>query len=431
MIYKNELSNSENDLANIMNDIGKRAQKAAQIMAKANNDQKNLGLFKIAETIIEHKDLILKANAQDVALAKEKNLSKPLIDRLSLDEKRINSMVAGIKEIADLADPVGKKLVSWHNDKNGLDITQISVPIGVIGVIYESRPNVTADASAITLKSGNVCILRGGSESLNSSLSIVNAIHEGLKKANLPTDAVIIIPTKERMAVNIMLKMNNFIDLIIPRGGKGLCELVQKESSIATLLHLDGNCHTYVHEDADIEKAVKIVHNAKLRRTGICGATESLVIDKKIAELILPKIIDSLTKDGCEIRGDKSSIAIDKRVKAAIDADWYTEYLDAIISVKIANDITEAIEFINNHSSKHTEAIITEDLEAKNKFLAEIQSAIVMHNTSTQFADGYEFGLGGEIGIATGKLHARGPVSAPQLTTYKYIVSSDAAIRPL
>lgn len=418
-----------NIIQTIMTDIGKRAKTAASMIANASSADKNKALLAASEAILARQETILSANEKDITLAKTKSLDAAMIDRLTLTKARIESIAKGLKEIAALEDPVGKILNAWDRP-SGLHIQRITVPLGVIGIIYESRPNVTADAGGLSLKSGNVAILRGGSESAHSSAAIVACLHAGLASAGLPQDAIILVPTQDREAVGMMLRMSHFIDVIIPRGGKTLCQRVQEESRVPTLLHLEGNCHTYVHEQADIEKAVKVVYNAKLRRTGICGATESLIIDRAIADKALPKIVDRLTAGHCEIRGDAAACAIDQRIIAATEEDWDTEYLGPIISVKVVKDLQEAIDFINTHGSHHTDAIITEDQKSAHLFTRLIDSAIVMHNTSTQFADGGEFGMGAEIGISTGRLHARGPVGVEQLTIYKYIVSSDGVIRP-
>ncbi len=420
---------NENDMREQMLDIGKKAKESALILSNATTNAKNKAILESAKQIRLQKDNITTQNAKDMALAAEKGLDKAMLDRLELNDARIESMAKGLENIARLDDPVGRELSNWERP-SGLKIAKIAVPLGVIGIIYESRPNVTADAGALCLKSGNAAILRGGSESFNSSKAIIDCLHAGLKSAGLPTDCIQSIPTKDREAVGIMLTMPEYIDVIIPRGGKGLCKRVQDESKVPTLLHLDGNCHTYIHEDANAKMAVSVIYNAKLRRTGICGATESIVIDKNVVDRILPKIVDSLSAKNCEIRGDKAAQNADNRIVAASEDDWSTEYLDSIISVKTVDNIEEAIPFINKYSSHHTDAIITANEDAAGKYLKMIDSAIVMHNTSTQFADGGEFGMGAEIGISTGKLHARGPVGVEQLTTFKYTVKSDGITRP-
>lgn len=417
------------DIKQIMQDIGQRAKAASAVLSNTKTEAKNLALRKAAESLRKNTDKILAANQQDIAAGKAKGLEKAMIDRLELNGKRIAAIAQGLDEIAQLPDPVGKTLANWDRP-SGLDISRISVPLGVIGIIYESRPNVTADAGALCLKSGNAAILRGGSESANSSKAIVDCLHDGLREAGISEDAIQLVPVQDREAVGEMLTMAEYIDVIIPRGGKGLCKRVMEESRVPTLLHLDGNCHTYIHEKADKEMAVKVVSNAKMRRTGICGATESLVIDSSVAKEILPAIVDALASEGCQIRGDEQAQKIDSRIVPASEEDWDTEYLDAIIAVKVVANLDEAINFVNKHSSHHTDAIITADNGAAAQFLNRIDSAIVMHNTSTQFADGGEFGMGAEIGISTGRLHARGPVGVEQLTTYKYVVKSDGSVRP-
>ncbi len=409
--------------------LGQKAKEAYAVLAKASSEQKNKALIAAAKAIRENAKDILAANEKDIAIAKSNRANAAFLDRLALSPVRVEAMAKGLEEIAKLPDPVGKKLASWDRP-NGLNISRISVPLGVIGVIYESRPNVTADAGGLCLKSGNAVILRCGSDSFNSSRAIELAMQRGLAQADLPVEAIQLVPTNDRAAVTEMLQMSEYIDIIIPRGGKGLTEKIKNESRIATLLHLDGNCHTYIHAKADPEMAAKVTYNAKMRRTGICGATESIVIDEAVVDSILPLVIDQLAAAGCEVRGDERAQLADKRIKTASPADWFKEYLDAVVSVKTAKDIKHAIEHINFYSSHHTEAIITTDKKAAEQFLNEIDSAIVMHNASTQFADGGEFGMGAEIGISTGRLHARGPVGVEQLTTYKYIVEGSGQVRP-
>lgn len=421
---------NQKDLTVVMQNLGQRAKKAAAVLANASTEQKNAVLTAAVKAIHNRKSEIIAANAKDIEAAKAKGIEKAMLDRLLLNDSRIVSMANGLEAIAQLDDPVGNIIASWDRP-NGLKISRMSVPLGVIGIIYESRPNVTADAGALCIKSGNAAILRGGSESFYSSKVIVACLHEGLKSAGLDDAIVQLVPTTDREAVGLMLTMVDSIDIIVPRGGKGLCERVQNESKIPTLQHLDGNCHTYIHGSADEAMAVSVVENAKLRRPGICGATESLVIDKAIADAVLPKIVSVLSKAGCEIRGDKAACAIDNTIVAAENNDWDTEYLDLIVSVKIVEAIDEAIDFVNAHSSHHTDAIIAGDKKSAERFLREIDSAIVMHNTSTQFADGGEFGMGAEIGISTGRLHARGPVGVEQLTTYKYVVEGSGQTRPV
>lgn len=416
-------------ISTLMHDIGARARKAYGVLAEAKNADKDMALVMAAIHLREYRKDIIAANAKDVALAKEKGLDAAMIDRLVLDEKRIEAMAAGLETIATIPDPVNK-LLDEYERPNGLVIQRVSVPLGVIGIIYESRPNVTADAAALCIKSGNAAILRGGSESLHSSEAIIACLHHGLKAAGLPADCVQMVPTRDREAVGAMLTMVGLIDVIVPRGGKSLTKRVADESRIPTILHLDGNCHTYIHKEADETKAISVLLNAKMRRVGVCGSTESLLVDEAIAAQMLPNIVEALTKAGCEVRGDAKAQKIDARIKPASDDDWGTEYLAAIISVKIVGDVYEAIAHINQHGSHHTDAIITEHRDTARAFLRGVDSAIVMHNASTQFADGGEFGMGAEIGISTGRLHARGPVGAEQLTTYKYVVHGTGQVRP-
>jgi glutamate-5-semialdehyde dehydrogenase len=369
---------------------------------------------------------LLEANALDVLSVVNADKADSFVDRLKLTSQRIEDMAVALENITKLDDPVGRVLAQFDRP-NGLKITRVSTPIGVIGMIYESRPNVGADAGALCLKSGNAVILRGGSESLNSTRIIVECMATGLRAANLPATCIQLVDTDDRSAVAALLKCADYVDLVIPRGGRGLVELVRNQAQVPTLLHLDGNNHIYVDKDADLTKALNIIHNAKLRRTGVCGATESLVIDQTIANEFLPRLVNTL--ENCEIRGDIASQACDSNIKAASDADWDTEYLDAILSVKIVSGLEEALTFITKHSSKHTDAIITENNETAEVFMQTVDSAVVMHNASTQFSDGGEFGMGAEIGIATGKIHARGPVGLEQLTIFKYRVAGQGQIR--
>lgn len=408
--------------------LGIAARAAARQLALASTDVKNKALKLMAEAILQKKSVILEANAKDMAQAKQKGLTSAFLDRLALNNDRIEVMAKGLILIAELPEPVGKILAKIKRP-NGLEIDRISVPIGVIGVIYESRPNVTADAAGLCLKSGNAVILRGGSESFHSSHAIVAAIHEGLAKTELPVTAVQMVPTSDRSAVNEMLTMDKYIDVIIPRGSQQLVDHISAESRIPLFKHLAGICHTYIHQAAEKEMAKKVVHNAKLRRTGICGATEILLVDQAVMKSHLPLILSDLIEAGCEVRGDEQVVKLDARVKPAATKDYDTEFLDAIIAVKIIDDLSAAIEHINAHGTQHTDAIITEDRHAAARFLKEVDSAIVMHNASTQFADGGEFGMGAEIGIATGKLHARGPVGIEQLTTFKYQVHGSGQTR--
>ncbi|VUX46186.1 gamma-glutamylphosphate reductase [Candidatus Defluviicoccus seviourii] len=419
----------EADIAAMMESLGRKARAAASVLATATTAAKNEALNASARSIRTHAPAILAANARDVEAARARGLNAALIERLVLNEARIEAMAKGLEEIALLPDPVGQVIAAWERP-NGLAIERVRTPLGVIGVIYESRPNVTADAGALCLKAGNAAILRCGSESLQSSLAIMACLSEGLATAGLPEAAIQLVPTADRAAVGAMLRMTEWIDVIVPRGGKSLIERVTAESRVPLFKHLEGICHTYIHAKADAEMARRVTFNAKMRRPGICGATETLLIDRAVAARMLPPILDDLINAGCEIRGDAATQALDARVLPVSEADWDTEYLDAILSVRIVDGLEEAIAHIQRHSSQHTEAIITEDAAAAEAFVNRIDSAILLVNASTQFADGGEFGMGAEIGIATGKLHARGPVGVEQLTSFKYIVRGHGQCRP-
>jgi glutamate-5-semialdehyde dehydrogenase len=414
------------DIESMIIKLGKQAKSAAKVLACATTEQKNQALTIAANSLRQNMAKLLEANALDVLSVKKAGKADSFIDRLKLTPERIEAMAVALEDIAKLPDPVGRVLAKFDRP-NGLKITRVSTPIGVIGMIYESRPNVGADASALCLKSGNTVILRGGSESLNSTRIIVDCMETGLRGADLPATCIQLVDTNDRSAVAALLRCADYVDLVIPRGGRGLVELVRNEAQVPTLLHLDGNNHIYVDKDADLAKALSIIKNAKLRRTGVCGATESLVLDQAITVDFLPQLVNTLVN--CEVRGDLTAQSCDSRINAATDADWDTEYLDAIISVKVVEGLEEALSFIDTHSSKHTDAIITENDETAEVFLRSIDSAIVMHNASTQFADGGEFGMGAEIGIATGKIHARGPVGLEQLTIFKYRVAGQGQIR--
>jgi glutamate-5-semialdehyde dehydrogenase len=410
--------------------MGRAARDAAAHLREASTKVKNRALIAAADAIRAAEAQILAANDEDMRVAIGRDLGPALLDRLKLDGKRIEATAKGVAEVAALPDPVGRELARWKRP-NGLDIARVSTPIGVIGIIYESRPNVTADAGALCLKAGNVSILRGGSESLHSSRAIHAALVRGLEASGLPVGAIQLVPTADRAAVGFMLSgLNGAIDLIVPRGGKSLVGRVQAEARVPVLAHLEGICHTYVHEKADLEMARAIVLNAKMRRTGICGATETLLIDRSILNTHLKPILDDLAGAGCEIRGDAEIRANYPAAKPATEEDWRTEYLDAIIAVRAVDGVEEAINHIAAYGSQHTESIVTEDAGAAERFLSALDSAIVMHNASTQFADGGEFGMGAEIGIGTGKLHARGPVGVEQLTIFKYVVRGTGQIRP-
>lgn len=413
----------------LMRTLGNAAKAAARELATASTDAKNKALDEAAKAIRARKSDIQAANDLDVQGAKDKGLTPAMIDRLVLNDERIEGMAAGLQAIAQLPDPVGRVLADWDRP-NGLKIRRVAVPLGVIGVIYESRPNVTADAGALCLKAGNASILRGGSESFHSSGAIHACLVDGLKAAGLPEAAISRVPTKDRDAVGEMLTMVGVIDVIVPRGGKSLIERVTADSKVPLFKHLEGICHTYVDGGADIEKARAIVLNAKMRRTGICGATETLLMDRRLSGEVLKSFVTDLIDAGCEVRGDAATQAADARVIAAQDADWDTEYLDAIVSVKTVDGVRGAMDHIQAHSSGHTDAILTEDDQAATMFLNGVDSAIVMHNASTQFADGGEFGMGAEIGISTDKMHARGPVGVEQLTSFKYQVIGTGQTRP-
>ncbi|WP_458790696.1 glutamate-5-semialdehyde dehydrogenase [Yoonia sp. MH D7] len=413
------------DVTAVVAGLGQRAKAAAQELALATAEQRNQALNEAAKELRARMSEILAANATDLDSISGKDAA--FIDRLTMTEDRVSAMADAVDAIAKQSDPLGRTLASFDRP-NGLKIDRVSVPIGVIAMIYESRPNVGSDAGALCVKSGNAVILRGGSESLHSSRVIVACLAAGLKAAGLPEDAVQLVDTRDREAVKLLLHSTETVDLVIPRGGRGLVSLVQKEARVPTLLHLDGNNHSYIHESADVEKAVGIVQNAKMRRTGICGATECVVIDRKISATVLPLLATAL--GDCELRGDAEAQGILPSIVAATDEDWDTEYLSNIISVKIVGDLSEAIAFVQDHSSGHTDAIISEDMGAAKRFMSAIDSAVVMHNASTQFADGGEFGMGAEIGIATGKMHARGPVGAEQLTSFKYLVFGSGQQRP-
>ena len=418
------------DTATLMAGIGRRAKAAARPLAIAGTERKNAALTAMADAVLRNEKTIIEANAIDVANGEESGLSPAMMDRLKLTPERIAAMATGIREIADLADPVGEVIAQWTRP-NGLAIERVRTPLGVIGVIYESRPNVTADAGALCLKAGNPVILRGGSDSLNSSAAIHACLVEGLKAADLPEDAIQLVPTTDRAAVGEMLAgLSGNLDVIIPRGGKSLVERVQSEARVPVFAHLEGICHLYIDRSADLDMAVKIAVNAKMRRTGICGAAETLLIDRAVAPTHLVPILDALRKAGCELHCTAEIVTAFPSAVLATDADWTTEYLDAIIAVTLVDGISEAIEHIETYSSHHTEAIVAEDEKAIERFFNEIDSAILLANASTQFADGGEFGMGAEIGIATGKMHARGPVGVEQLTSFKYRVRGSGQIRP-
>ena len=414
----------------LMADIGRKAKAAAAVLAFTPADKKRQALLSAAGAMDKARREILEANALDIQAAEKKGISKAFLDRLQLNDKRIDGMIEGLKTIAELPDPVGQVIAEWTRP-NGLTISRVRTPLGVIGVIFESRPNVTADAGALTLKSGNAVILRGGSDSAHSSRAIHACLVAGLKAAGLPEASIQIVPTTDREAVGEMLRgLNGTIDVIVPRGGKTLVKRVQDEARVPVFAHLEGICHTYLDASADPQMAVDVTLNAKMRRTGICGATETLLIHESLLPTVATSVINALIERGCEIRGDERIQALIPTAIPATEQDWHTEYEDAIISVKVVKDVGEAIAHIGTYSSHHTEAIISEDAKSVERFFAEIDSAVLLHNASTQFSDGGEFGFGGEIGIATGKFHARGPVGVEQLTSFKYQVRGTGQTRP-
>ncbi|RYE45368.1 MAG: glutamate-5-semialdehyde dehydrogenase [Hyphomicrobiales bacterium] len=418
------------DLSAVMLELGQRARAAAAVLAFASPESKVKALHAAADAIDDRRDDILSANALDMRAAEGKGISKAFLDRLQLNDRRIDQMIEGLRTIAELPDPVGRVLAEWTRP-NGMTIRRVATPLGVIGVIFESRPNVTADAGALTLKAGNAVILRGGSDSVNSSRAIHACLVAGLRAAGLPVDAIQIVPTTDRAAVGEMLGgLGGAIDVIVPRGGKTLVARVQSEARVPVFAHLEGICHTYIDKSAELPMAVDVTLNAKMRRTGVCGATETLLVHRDVVATHLRPVIAALVAKGCEIRGDATVMALIPEAIAATEQDWHTEYEDAIISVKVVADVGEAIAHIGKYSSHHTEAIITEDPASVARWFNEIDSAILLHNASTQFADGGEFGFGGEIGIATGKFHARGPVGVEQLTSFKYLVEGTGQTRP-
>jgi glutamate-5-semialdehyde dehydrogenase len=417
------------DTAQLMAAIGRKARAAMRPLAIASTAAKNAALSAMADALLRNEGAILEANAIDVANGEEAGLSPSFMDRLKLNPARIRAMSDGIREIAALKDPVGDVITEWDRP-NGLHIERVRTPLGVIGVIYESRPNVTADAGALCLKAGNAVVLRGGSDSINSSAAIHAGLVEGLKAAGLPQDAIQLVPTTDRAAVGEMLKgLSGNLDVIIPRGGRSLVERVQSEARVPVFAHLEGICHLYIDRSADLDMAVKIAVNAKMRRTGICGAAETLLVDRAVASTHLIPVLEALRAAGCEIHADADVLKAFSNAIPATDTDWVTEYLDAIIAVKLVDGVGSAIDHIETFSSHHTEAIVAEDAAAVERFFNEIDSAILLHNASTQFADGGEFGMGAEIGIATGKMHARGPVGVEQLTSFKYRVRGNGQVR--
>ena len=422
MMHNNNTNNAFTALAN-------RSETAFEMMRVAPSKARDHALIASASAIADETQKILAANAIDIAAAHEKGVKNSFIDRLTLDESRITAMTEALHAIAALQDPVGRELASWTRP-NGLKISRISRPLGVLGIIFESRPNVTVDAAGLAIKSANCVILRGGSDSINTSMALTDLMRKGLAEAGLPMDAVIMIDTPDREMVGAMLRAQGQLAAVIPRGGKTLVERVQTEARVPVFAHLEGICHVFVHREADVEKAVSIVVNAKMRRTGICGAAETLLIDTPLLKTLWPRIATFLNEAGCEIRGDKACREVCPWIIKASDDDFGREFLDSIIAVRAVDGVDEAVEHIRRYGSEHTESIITEDEEAAEYFLSHVSSAIVMVNTSTQFADGGEFGMGAEIGIATGRIHARGPVGAEQLTCFNYSVRGNGQIRP-
>lgn len=421
---------SDQDIKTMMAEIGKNAASAAQKLSIASAEAKQSALLAAAASIDNNRAKILEANELDMEAGKTRGLSPSFLDRLELDNDRISDIIKSLQDVAALADPIGDEIAQWDRP-NGLNISRVRTPLGVIGVIFESRPNVTADAGALCLKSGNAVILRGGSDSYHSSRAIHACLVDGLKSAGLPETSVQIVPTTDRAAVGEMLTgLNGNIDVIVPRGGKSLVARVQSDARVPVFAHLEGICHLYIDKSADLEMAVNIAVNAKMRRTSICGAAETLLLDRAIVETHLKPICDALIAAGCELRGDVQVCALIPEATQATEQDWITEYGEAILSIKIVASIEDAIAHIQNFSSHHTEGVVAEDAEVVSKFFNEIDSAILLHNASTQFADGGEFGMGAEIGIATGKMHARGPVGVEQLTSFKYLVRGDGQTRP-
>ena len=434
-LARDELAQAEapagdGELLALMHQLGRAAVAASAELAFATTAAKNQALTAAAAAIRARAGAIQEANAVDMREARSRGLSAALLDRLGLDPKRIEAMAKGLEEVAALPDPVGGVIAEWTRP-NGLRIQRVRVPLGVIGIIYESRPNVTADAGALCLKSGNAAILRGGSESMHSNAAIHACLVEGLRAAGLPPGAIQLVPTSDRAAVGVLLGgMQEYLDVLVPRGGKSLVARVQREARVPVIGHLEGNCHIYVDRDADLAMARKITLNAKMRRTGICGAAETLLVDRACPPGYLTALVQDLLAAGCEVRGDETARSVDTRVKPAVEADWYTEYLDAVIALRVVDGVDAAIEHIGRYGSSHTEAIVSANAATAERFLNRVDSAIVLHNASTQFADGGEFGMGAEIGISTDRFHARGPVGVEQLTSYKYVVHGAGQVRP-
>ena len=416
------------DIKKYMQTLGVAARAASRQMAAADTNTKNQALIYIVAAILREKSVLLAANKQDVDVAKANGLDAAMLDRLTLTEKSIASMAEGLQQIAALADPIGE-MSNFKYRPSGIQIGQMRVPLGVIGIIYEARPNVTIDAAGLCIKSGNACILRGGSEAIHCNQALAKLVHEGLEKAGLPKNAVQVVETTDRQAVGELITMKDYVDVIVPRGGKGLIERISNDARIPVIKHLDGNCHVYIDDEADFDKALRIVENSKTQRLGTCNTAESLLVARSVAKTMLPKLAEMLTQHGIEIRGCAETCVLVKQAKPATDEDYYTEYLAAIISCKVVDGLNEAIAHINQYSSQHTESIVTENYTKARRFLREVDSSSVMVNASTRFADGFEYGLGAEIGISTDKLHARGPVGLEGLTSLKYIVLGDGQVR--
>ncbi len=425
-----KLTTKAPDIATMMDELGRNAREAALELALSPGSKRDQALQAAANSIRDSRDSILAANQIDMSAAEERGISTAMLDRLALNPERLESMATGLEDVIQLPDPVGRILEEWERP-NGLHIQRVAVPLGVIGIIYESRPNVTADAGGLCIKSGNAAILRGGSESFHSSQAIFQSLADGLDAAGIHPAALQMVPTTDRAAVGYLLSsMGNTIDVVVSRGGKNLIKRVQDEARVPVIGHLEGICHVYLHESANPDMARDIVLNAKMRRTGICGAAETVLVDQKAAAQLIPIVVDALVEAGCEVRGDDRVQELASETKPANEKDWTTEYLDAVISIRVVEDVTAAINHIRTYGSGHTESIVAEDDAAARKFLTDVDSAIVLHNASTQFADGGEFGMGAEIGIATGRIHARGPVGAEQLTSYKYVVRGTGQVRP-
>ncbi|MFQ6403977.1 glutamate-5-semialdehyde dehydrogenase [Methylophilus sp. 'Pure River'] len=416
------------DIQNYMKQLGEQARAASRLMAKADTNTKNQALRNIAALIRQHEKALLAANQQDLDAAKANGMEAAMLDRLALSEKSVATMAEGLEQIASLPDPIGE-MSNFKYRPSGIQIGQMRVPLGVIGIIYEARPNVTVDAAGLCIKSGNACILRGGSEAIHCNQALAKLVHQGLQQAGLPQAAVLVVETTDRAAVGELITMKQYVDVIVPRGGKGLIERISNDARIPVIKHLDGNCHVYVDDEADLDKALRILENSKTQRLGTCNTAESLLVARSIAKTALPKLAEMLINKGVEIRGCEETRAIVPQAIAATEEDYYTEYLAAIISCKVVSGVDEAIEHINQHSSQHTEAIVTENYTKARQFLREVDSSSVMVNASTRFADGFEYGFGAEIGISTDKLHARGPVGLEGLTSLKYVVLGDGHVR--